>query len=539
MTYATRLSIVRERTAAVRSALWAAAALLVLCILAPAAEAVLPGENGRILFVSGRTNGDVGAEIFMLPVPSSTGGGTLSQPIASIVGTQHRHPTWSPDRTKIAYSRGDSATANFDIYVLDVTTPGATPVNLTSSNNVTDDRPSWSPDGTRIAYESEVTDGSGQTDVLIRPAGGGAATNLTNTTAAGQFEGKPVWSPDSNTIYHQVGNPNAATNADIVKRPATGGAATLAVADSGISEFQPSISPDGTKMCFTISNAGFNNTADVMVAPLTTPPSGGIVVSKDATLGDYNCTWSPDGTLIAYVNGTFSSGQLVMVRADNTSSFANVLYQDPGGDNFDGNPEWAPDGRPECDDQTVTTPPDTPVTFTVECRDTGPQYERTNVREFSETQPTVGTLTQDLAGDPFTYAPPAGFTGTTSFQVSSFDELGFGSDEGKITIDVKAPQGPGGGDTVTCGGQDATITGTDGNDKLKGTPGNDVIAAGDGKDQVKGKSGNDRICGEGGRDKLSGGGGKDRLDGGPSKDRCSGGGGKDRAAACERTRSVP
>lgn len=527
-----------RRASATRTALWATGALLVLCLIAPAAEAVLPGENGRIVFVSGRTNGDIGAEVFLLPVPSSTGGGTLSAPVASIVGTQHRHPTWSPDRTKIAYARGNSATANFDIYVQDLTAPGSTPVNITNSNNVTDDRPSWSPDGTKIAYESEVVDGSGQTDVLIRPAGGGAATNLTNTATAGQFEGKPVWSPDSATIYHQLGNPNGAGNADIVKRPATGGGASPAVADSGISEFQPSISPDGTKICYTLSNAGFNATADVLVAPLTNPPSGGIIVSKDAVAGDYNCTWSPDGTMIAYVNGIFGTGQLVMVRADNTSPFAIPLAQDPGGNEFDGNPEWAPDGRPECDDQTIATLPDTPVTFTIECRDTGPEYERTNVREFAESEPGVGTLTQALAGDPFTYTPPAGFTGTTSFQVSSFDELGFGTDEGTITLDVSVPQGPG-GDRVTCGGKEATIVGTDGGDKLRGTAGNDVIAAGGGKDKVKGKAGNDRICGEGGRDKLAGGGGRDRLDGGSSRDRCSGGGGRDRAKACERERSIP
>ncbi len=525
-----------ERSSFARIGLGGAALLLLLALLAPVAQAVMPGENGRIVMVSGRTNGDVGAEIFLLPVPSSIGGGTLSPPIASIVGTQHRHPTWSPDRTKIAYARGDLATGNFDIYVQDLTNPGSTPVNITNSNLVLDDRPSWSPDGTRIAYESEVVDGSGQTDVLIRPSGGGAATNLTNTAAAGQFEGKPVWSPDSATIYHQLGNPNGAGNADIVKRPATGGAATLAVADSTVSEFQPSISPDGTKMCFTKSTAGFNNTADVLIAPLTTPPSGGTVVSKDAAIGDYNCTWSPDGQFIAYVNGTFGTGQLVMVRSDGSSVFAEELYQDPGGNEFDGNPEWAPDGRPLCDDRTITTPPNTPVTFTIECLDTGPEYERSNVREFSEGDPTIGTLEQEFAGDPFTYTPPPDFTGTTSFQVSSFDELGFGSDEGKITLQVKVPDSPG---EVTCGGRTATIVGTDGKDKLRGTRGNDVIAAGGGKDKVKGKAGNDRICGEGGKDKLSGGSGKDVLDGGSSRDKCSGGGGKDSAKRCERETSIP
>ncbi len=112
------------------------------------ADAVMPGENGRFLVTSGRNGTDATAELFLLPVPSSVGGGTLSPPIAT-GGGQHRHATWSPDRTKIAYARGDQPTNNFDIYVQDLTQPGSTPVNITNSNNVTDDRPSWSPDGTR------------------------------------------------------------------------------------------------------------------------------------------------------------------------------------------------------------------------------------------------------------------------------------------------------------------------------------------------------------------------------------------------------
>ena len=46
------------------------------------------------------------------------------------------------------------------------------------------------------------------------------------------------------------------------------------------------------------------------------------------------------------------------------------------------NPDWAPDGRPECPDSTVTTAPNGPVTIPAVCNDTGPAYEQTDVREF-------------------------------------------------------------------------------------------------------------------------------------------------------------
>ena len=104
----------------------------------------------------------------------------------------------------------------------------------------------------------------------------------------------------------------------------------LSVSYSCISEFQPSISPDGTKVCYTQSNAGFYNTADVLVAPITSPTSGAIILSKDLAVGDYNCTFSPDGSLVAYVTGTFSTGELVMVRADNTSVILDLTCSGSG-----------------------------------------------------------------------------------------------------------------------------------------------------------------------------------------------------------------
>ena len=135
------------------------------------------------------------------------------------------------------------------------------------------------------------------------------------------------------------------------------------------------------------------------------------------------------------------------------------------------------------------------------------------------------------------YTPNAGFTGTDSFVVQSFDDFGFGDRNGTVTINVRIPQGPG-GDDAKCAGKEATITGTDGKDNLRGTSGKDVIAAGDGNDKVKGKSGNDLLCGGKGRDKLNGGGGRDKLKGGPDKDTCKGGGGRDKAG-CEVEKSVP
>ena len=96
--------------------------------------------------------------------------------------------------------------------------------------------------------------------------------------------------------------------------------------------------------------------------------------------------------------------------------------------------------------------------------------------------------------------------------------------------------------TPTCGGKDATVTGTDAGELLRGTPGDDVIYAGGGGDIVKAGGGNDLVCGGAGKDDLRGQAGNDRLlgegdadklKGGKGRDACVGGPGKDVGRGCE------
>ena len=66
----------------------------------------------------------------------------------------------------------------------------------------------------------------------------------------------------------------------------------------------------------------------------------------------------------------------------------------------------------------------------------------------------------------------------------------------------------------TCGGQAATIVGTDGPDRLVGTPGRDVVWAGNGDDYVEALDGSDVVCGGVGSDTILGGAGDDTIFGG-------------------------
>ncbi len=316
---------------------------------------------------------------------------------------------------------------------------------------------------------------------------------------------------------------------------------------SGVDEYQPSISPDGSKICFTLQTTiGNSSTAEIYTASL--PSFTGLTdISNDNTKGDINCTWSPDGQFIAYVNGTFTSGALVMKRADGTSTFP-IPLEDVAG-HFDGNPDWAPDGSPDCPDSTVITAPNKPITIPLECTDTGPQYERTDPNGFvaNDGGPLHGTTSDDAPlANPSTvkYTPDQGFEGRDRIIFGSFDDFGFGTDRGTVRIEVRS-----------CFGKTATVVGTSGRDNLRGTRGRDVIVslggndtiksfggkdvvcAGAGKDVIKtgrgadraaGGAGADRMIGAAGKDLLRGGAGRDRMFGGAGRDRMFGGAGRDR-----------
>jgi hypothetical protein len=244
--------------------------------------------------------------------------------------------------------------------------------------------------------------------------------------------------------------------------------------------------------------------------------------------GDYNCTWAPQGDLITYVTGTFTSGALVMERADDTG-FPITLTDDSM--NFDGNPDRAPDGEPICQPVSLVTPFETPVSVQLNCPDQGPAYEQTPVKSFISTDPVNGTIAGDPVGDnPRTvvYTPKAGFAGTDSFDFTPFDDFGFGR---RATASIRVLF-PGDCTNLQTGtnGPDLLI-GTVAGDRLRGLRGNDTLRGNAGNDCLEGGAGRDRLLGGLGRDRLLGGNGNDVLTGGPGRNTYLAGAGNDTVRA--------
>ena len=96
-----------------------------------------------------------------------------------------------------------------------------------------------------------------------------------------------------------------------------------------------------------------------------------------------------------------------------------------------------------------------------------------------------------------------------------------------MAVVVVAAPGPAAARTYTCGGLDATIVGTEGDDVIYGTEEDDVIVALGGNDIIFAVGGDNVICAGPGDDVVFGGPGNDRIFGGPGNDFLYGGPGDD------------
>jgi Tol biopolymer transport system component len=183
--------------------------------------------------------------------------------------------SWSPDGSMLAYSfHGPYYTDHW--YMLKVNSNGGIPVLLYYCPFADVKNPDWSPDGTKIVFSRGVGqywlfDSSG--GYLYTIAANGASSPVALAAASGVF---PRWSPDGTKIA--VSDNNYDTGTDCIYTYSANGFNKQLVAEVGGYDLTyPSWSPDGSKIAF---QQGYTNNTAIWTVDLTTGVETELAISN-------------------------------------------------------------------------------------------------------------------------------------------------------------------------------------------------------------------------------------------------------------------
>lgn len=481
-------------------------------VVAAAAAASTPRGNGLIAYVPGPP--ERSAEIWTV----------RSDGTGSRLLTRGAEPAWSPDGTRIAFSRGGEI--------------------VVAAAHGSDERvlghggaPAWSPDGSwLVVSRSAPTAGTADRDLWVIGVDGGEAQL---TSGAGRDDA-PSWSPDGTQIAFERDGAIWIVAAD--------GTDPRALVGAGGFERSPRFSPDGSLLAFERNGGVFTIATDGGAERRVSPPQ----------LWSLGPAWSPDGTRIAF----FAGGAVCTARLDGSDP-RRVTFDNFGETTYDVGsrpPSWqptsgtsGPDSPYSCSDPrwdlevSITTNRararvgDVAV-FRILVRNHGPDPATqtrvgvalpeesdliaTSLGRGSCEESRGGTLVSFRSCDPGLLFPgeQAQFTFSAILRAPGPQRA---SAEQPIYGSPRDDRGENDSARVTVVVSGCTITGTFGADVLRGTSRDDVICALDGDDVVRGLGGRDQIWGGRGADLVEGGPGADRLLGGSGPDDLDAGHGHD------------
>ena len=232
----------------------------------------------------------------------------------------------SPDGTQFLFSGACPDIQHFELCLINEDGSGLRPLSTTSAGHfapVHDGYPAWSPDGTKIVF-SRRQESLGPGDLYIINADGTGEVRLTSDPGD---EGGPVWSPDGLTIAY-IGN-EGTKQLRLIK--ASGGPSTVLARDGTVNE-SPAFSHDGRRIAFSSNRAAKPESAYVERVRKTPgsewlPRSGAhdiYVVGVDGKgltritsdpANSYSPAWSPDDRHIAFISDRDDNHNLYVMTA--------------------------------------------------------------------------------------------------------------------------------------------------------------------------------------------------------------------------------
>ena len=261
-------------------------ALGAMCLVAGLMVATPPvgaqGEDGLIVFESDR-GGRI--DIWVMEPDGSNQHPLTNDRVVDIF------PEWSPDGSKIAWTRGGPGPGG-ELWVMNADGSGSTRITF---NSFSDFDPTWAPDGETLAFRSRR---AGNTDIFTINIDGTGERRLTR---APESDTRPDWSPTGARItFSRLG---ATCNIFTMRQD---GSDVRKLTDDALDAVISHYSPSADRIMFTDNFCGFVE-SDVFVMR---PDGSDVTQITDTSENELSNAWSPDGERSVVELSTFNKNQL-------------------------------------------------------------------------------------------------------------------------------------------------------------------------------------------------------------------------------------
>jgi Tol biopolymer transport system component len=244
--------------------------------------------------------------------------------------------SWSPDGRLLAYSQQDTTRHVLSIRTVFIPNGATRQLTTPPISILGDTDPAFSPDDRWIVFVRRISDVVG--DLYLMPAGGGEAKRI--TTLSTNIRGS-AWMPDSHEIVFAAQTAGGFALRRI--RIDDHGAASKSrpVADiGGYGTYPALVHPRGGST--TLAFARYIKNANIWRADNLTPNrKAEFSRVAPSTRTDYDPSFSPDGSRIAFASDRSGYFEIWVCGKDGSNPRQLTSFRGPDV----GSPRWSPDGR--------------------------------------------------------------------------------------------------------------------------------------------------------------------------------------------------